>query len=141
MGEGWPARQAGTKLTVTVDGELYALDPSNSLDGAKIKVYDCEDDAWKVVAGDVPIRDFTASESPYLLASLLEKQDANHNIAVLLADLQNHLAPFPSASSSVDNALHEHAEPRAESERDLWKVVATWNVGSAELGSYQTLNI
>lgn len=146
MGEGWPARQAGTKLSVTVDGELYALDPSSSLDSAKIKVYDCQDDAWKVVAGDVPIRDFTASESPYLLASLLGKlhvitKDASHNIAVLQADLQNHLAPIPSASSSVDNALHEHARPRAESERDLWKVIATCSVGSAELVSCQTVNI
>jgi hypothetical protein len=42
MGEGWPARQAGTKLSVVVDGELYAFDPSSSLDSGKIKVYDQE---------------------------------------------------------------------------------------------------
>ncbi|MCO5583219.1 hypothetical protein L7F22_037127 [Adiantum nelumboides] len=49
MGEGWPAKQAGTKLSVVVDGSLYALDPTSSLDGSKIKVYDNEADSWKVV--------------------------------------------------------------------------------------------
>ncbi|KAJ1438478.1 Thioredoxin-like superfamily [Sesbania bispinosa] len=52
----WPARQAGTKLSVTVNDDLYAFDPSNSLDSAKIKVYDYEGDTWKVVARDVPIQ-------------------------------------------------------------------------------------
>lgn len=154
MGEGWPARQAGTKLSVVVDGELYALDPSSSLDCAKIKVYDYQDDTWKVVAGDVPIPDLTASESPYLLAGLLGKlhvitKDANHNIAVLQADVQHRqLASFPSASSpssssssSLDDAFHEHAETTAESERDLWKVIATCSTGSAELVSCLTLDI
>ena len=146
MGEGWPARQAGTKLSVTVDGELYALDPASSLDNAMIKVYDYQGDAWKVVAGDVPIRNFTASESPYLLASLLRKlhvvtKDANHNIAVLEADIQNHLASFPPAPSPLDDAIHEHAEAAAESETDLWKVIGTCSVGSAELVSCQTLCI
>lgn len=146
MGEGWPARQAGTKLSVTVDGELYALDPSSSLDSAKIKVYDYQDDAWKVVAGDFPIHDFTASESPYLLACLLGKlhviaKDANRNIAVLKADLQNHLALFPSASSSLEDTFHEHAEPTAGSERELWNLIASRSIGSAELVSCQTLNI
>lgn len=146
MGEGWPARQAGTKLSVTIDGELYALDPSSSLDSAKIKVYDYQDDAWKVIAGDVPIPNFSASESPYLLASLLGKlhvitKDANHNITILQADLKDHLAPFPSASSSLDGALHGNSESTAESERDLWEVISTCSVGSAELVSCQTLNI
>ena len=27
VGEGWPTRQAGTKLRVAVNGDLYALDP------------------------------------------------------------------------------------------------------------------
>ncbi|GLT54753.1 hypothetical protein SLA2020_279250 [Shorea laevis] len=103
MGEGWPARQAGTKLSVTIDGELYALDPSSSLDSAKIKVYDYQDDAWKVIAGDVPIPNFSASESPYLLASLL--------------------------GSFI------------RIRRDLWEVISTCSVGSAELVSCQTLNI
>ncbi|KAG5052499.1 hypothetical protein JHK87_004697 [Glycine soja] len=94
MGEGWPARQAGTKLSVTVDDDLYALDPSNSVDSAKIKVCDYEGDTWKVVAGDVPIHDFTKSESTYLFTRLLEKlhvitKDANHNIMVLQDDMQN----------------------------------------------------
>ncbi|KAK3031499.1 hypothetical protein RJ639_036013 [Escallonia herrerae] len=96
MGESWPARQAGTKLSVIVDGDLYALDPSSSLDSAQIKLYDCQDDSWKVVEGDVPIRDFADSESPYLLAGFLGKlhvitKDANHNIAVMQADRPNRL--------------------------------------------------
>jgi hypothetical protein len=146
MGEGWPARQAGTKLSVTVDGELYALDPSSSLDSAKIKVYDYQDDSWKVIAGDVPIPNFSASESPYLLASLLGKlhmitKDATHNIAILQADLKNHLAPFPSTSSALDDTRHGISEPAAESERDLWEAISSCSVGSAELVSCQTLNI
>ena len=39
-GEGWPARQGSTKLSVVVDGELYAFETSTSLDNGKIKVYD-----------------------------------------------------------------------------------------------------
>ncbi|KAK3220059.1 hypothetical protein Dsin_014029 [Dipteronia sinensis] len=42
MGGGWLFREAGTKLSVTVEGELYALDPSTALDSAKIK------DTWKI---------------------------------------------------------------------------------------------
>ncbi|KAH7285472.1 hypothetical protein KP509_33G029800 [Ceratopteris richardii] len=49
MGEGWPAKQAGTKLSVVVGESLYALDPTSSLDGSRIKVYDSETDSWKVV--------------------------------------------------------------------------------------------
>jgi hypothetical protein len=133
-------------LSVTVDGELYALDPSSSLDSAKIKVYDYQDDSWKVIAGDVPIPNFSASESPYLLASLLGKlhmitKDATHNIAILQADLKNHLAPFPSTSSALDDTRHGISEPAAESERDLWEAISSCSVGSAELVSCQTLNI
>ncbi|XVE49586.1 hypothetical protein DITRI_Ditri01bG0093700 [Diplodiscus trichospermus] len=150
MGEGWPARQAGTKLSVTVDGELYALDPSSSLESARIKVYDYQDDAWKVVLGEVPIPDFTDSESPYLLAGLLGKlhvitKDANNNISVLQTDVQNHFTSLPSSSSSLsDNSSGVHAES-AESatalETDLWRVIATMRTGSSELVSCQTLNI
>uniref|UniRef100_A0A0D9XIX6 F-box domain-containing protein n=1 Tax=Leersia perrieri TaxID=77586 RepID=A0A0D9XIX6_9ORYZ len=32
MGKGWPARQAGTKLSAVIDGDLYALEPSTSSD-------------------------------------------------------------------------------------------------------------
>ncbi|BBG95709.1 hypothetical protein Prudu_004329 [Prunus dulcis] len=96
MGEGWPARQAGTKLSVVVDGELYAFDPSSSLDSGKIKVYDQGEDAWKVVIGKVPIHDFAGSESPYLLAGFHGKlhvitKDVNHEITVLRADLCSNL--------------------------------------------------
>ncbi|OMO68158.1 Kelch repeat type 1 [Corchorus capsularis] len=150
MGEGWPARQAGTKLSVTVDGELYALDPSSSLESARIKVYDHQDDAWKVVVGEVPILDFADSESPYLLAGLLGKlhvitKDANNNILVLQTVVQNHLTSLPStSSSSSDNSSGMGVDP-AESttafEADVWRVIATRMAGSSELVSCQTLNI
>ncbi|XP_022763738.1 F-box/kelch-repeat protein At1g22040-like [Durio zibethinus] len=150
MGEGWPARQAGTKLSVTVDGELYALDPSSSLESAKIKVYNYQDDAWKVVVGEVPIPDFTDSETPYLLAGLLGKlhvvtKDANNNISVQQTDVQNHFTSLPSASSSSsDESSGVHAES-AESatviKTDLWTDIATRTVRSSELVSCQTLNI
>lgn len=143
MGDGWPARQAGTKLSVTVNNDLYALDPSSSLNYAKIKVYDEEGDTWKVVAGDVPIHDFADSESPYLLASLLGKlhvitKDANHNIAVLQANMQNELASSQSMLSSPDS---EHAKSSAESETEIWKVFASRSGISSELVSCQSLKV
>ncbi|KAE8672689.1 AGD2-like defense response protein 1 isoform 1 [Hibiscus syriacus] len=39
MGDGWPARQGGTKLSIAVDGELYALDLSNFPESVKIKIH------------------------------------------------------------------------------------------------------
>nr|GEX09400.1 hypothetical protein [Tanacetum cinerariifolium] len=53
VGEGCPAKQAGTKRSVIVDCDLSALDPSNSIGSAKIKVYDYQDDTWKVVLGGI----------------------------------------------------------------------------------------
>ncbi|CAA6665087.1 unnamed protein product [Spirodela intermedia] len=147
MGEGWPAKQAGTKLSVVVDGELYALDPSSSLDSGKIKVYDEVEDAWKVVVGKVPVYDFTDSESPYLLAGFLGKlhvitRDANNETAILQADVPKHLhAPsscstLPSSSSTSENITAPVGE-----ETDIFKVVATKNFGTAELVSCQVLEI
>ncbi|KAK3010750.1 hypothetical protein RJ639_011303 [Escallonia herrerae] len=147
MGEGWPARQAGTKLSVIVDRDLYALDPSSSLDSAQIKLYDCQDDSWKVVEGDVPIRDFADSESPYLLAGFLGKlhvitKDANHNIAVMQADRPNRLGPsLPCSSTPLDESLEEFSQPAVGCEQIIWEVIATRNAGSVELVSCQILDI
>lgn len=147
MGDGWPARQAGTKLSVVVDGELYAFDPSSSLDSGNIKVYDQKEDAWKVVIGKVPICDFTDSESPYLLAGFHGKlhiitKDANHDIAVLQADLRDNLGFPPSTSPSCSAASsHEHSDLLAETETVVWKVIATRDFGTAELVSCQVLDI
>ncbi|XP_061363262.1 F-box/kelch-repeat protein At1g22040-like isoform X1 [Gastrolobium bilobum] len=146
MGEGWPARQAGTKLSVTVNNDLYALDPSSSLGSAKIKVYDYEGDTWKVVAGDVPIHDFADSESPYLLASLLGKlhvitKDDNHNITVLQANMQNDLVSSQPFLSSPDNSFSELTESPEESEREIWRVFASKSGRSAELVSCQSLKV
>ncbi|KAJ7946701.1 F-box/kelch-repeat protein [Quillaja saponaria] len=147
MGEGWPARQAGTKMSVTVDGDLYALDPSNSLQNAMIKVYDGEGDAWKVFADDVPVDNFTDSESPYLLAGLLGKlhvitTDANHNISVMQADIQkNPVSSQSSALSSSDISFSEQIESATESEMDIWNVIATRCGRSTELVSCQSLKV
>ncbi|XP_061350370.1 F-box/kelch-repeat protein At1g22040-like [Gastrolobium bilobum] len=146
MGEGWPARQAGTKLSVIVNDDLYSLDPSNSLDSAKIKVYDHEGDTWKVATGDVPIRYFTDSESPYLLAGLLGKlhiitKNANHDITVLQADMQNDLVFSQSMLSSPDNSFSEHAESSAETQGEFWRVLATRSGRYVELVSCLSLKI
>ncbi|KAF2309036.1 hypothetical protein P3X46_032029 [Hevea brasiliensis] len=148
MGEGWPVKQAGTKLSVTVEGELYALEPSSSLDSARIKVYDYQNDTWKVLLGDIPISDTSNSESSYLLAGLLGElhvitKDANNNIIVLQADVQNHLASSSSSSSSFlfDNSFREEAESAAESEIHFWRIIASRNASSADLVSCQTLDL
>lgn len=143
MGEGWPARQAGTKVSVIVEDDLYALDPSTSLDSARIKTYDYEGDTWKVVDGDVPIRDFAESESPYLLSGLLGKlhvitKDANQNILIMQADKQNHIGSSASTSDLIDGSLQELV---VESETNIWTVIATKNASSAELISCQVLDM
>ncbi|KAJ4701282.1 F-box/kelch-repeat protein [Melia azedarach] len=147
MGDGWPARQAGTKLSVVVDGELYAFDPSSSLDSGKIKVYDRKEDAWKVVIRKVPVRDLTDSESPYLLAGFHGKlhvitKDANRNISILRADPRDNLGSMSSSSVSHSaDSLHEHSDSPAESDTVVWKAIATRNFGSAELVNCQVLDI
>ncbi|XP_022773174.1 F-box/kelch-repeat protein At1g22040-like [Durio zibethinus] len=147
MGEGWPARQAGTKLSVVVDGELYACDLSSPLNSSKIKVYDQKEDAWKVVIGNVPINDFSNLESPYLLAGFHGRlhvitRDANHDIAVLQADPQDNFSPLPSNSTSLSGgSLQKFPDSVAESETVIWKVIATRDFGSAELVSCQVLDI
>ncbi|KAL6964307.1 hypothetical protein U1Q18_035363 [Sarracenia purpurea var. burkii] len=140
MGESWPARHAGTKLSVLVDDNLYALDPSSSSSlGAKIKIYDHEGDSWKTVVGDVPIHDFS-SESPYLLAGFLGKlhvitKDSNHNIVVMQAGrAKNHFSSFLTPTPIDDLNL-------ARSETNVWKVIATRDAGSEELVNCQTLDI
>ncbi|KAJ8772251.1 hypothetical protein K2173_027428 [Erythroxylum novogranatense] len=146
MGQGWPARQAGTKLSVVVDDELYAIDLSNSLDSGMIKVYDQNEDAWKVVIGKVPIHDLSESESPYLLAGFHGKihvitKDANHNIAIMQADLRDnlHSPPLGSIPLSGDN-LDENSASQVDSETVVWKVIASKNFGPAELVSCQVID-
>ncbi|GMH17936.1 hypothetical protein Nepgr_019777 [Nepenthes gracilis] len=142
MGENWPARQAGTKVSAVVDDELYALDPSSSMDSVRLRVYDYQDDCWKVVPGEVPIHDTADAESPYLLAGFHGKlhvitKDANHDLAVLEAVTQNHLASLPSKSSSSG----KHSVSLAESGSDMWRVIATRRGSSAELVSCQVLDV
>lgn len=138
MGEGWPTKQAGTKLSAVVNGELYALDPSSSLDNGKIKMYNHLEDAWKVVIDRVPVRDFTNSESPYLLAGFLGKlhvitKEVNNETVVLEADLEKlSCTHAPSTSSS----------PAASEEADnVWKVIAAKDFGMKELISCEVLLI
>ncbi|XP_020104525.1 F-box/kelch-repeat protein At1g22040-like [Ananas comosus] len=148
MGEGWPGRQAGTKLSMVVNGELYAyaLDPSSSLDSGKIKIYDHQEDSWKVVLGKVPVRDFTDSESPYLLAGFHGKlhvitKDINNEIAILQADLPKHIDSDTASSSSSTDSASQDLDAAMESDIDIWRVIAAKSFNAAELISCQVLNI
>ncbi|KAJ7546887.1 hypothetical protein O6H91_08G059500 [Diphasiastrum complanatum] len=133
MGEGWPARQAGTKLSVIVNGHLYSLDPTSSLDGSKIKVYDFDQDAWKIVVSKVPVLlDLAESESPYLLACLrgglhIVTKDINDNVTVLKVDLTKY--PLPGEGPSL------------ELEEERWTNISTSSFGSVELITGQVLDI
>uniref|UniRef100_A0A0D6QX59 F-box domain-containing protein n=1 Tax=Araucaria cunninghamii TaxID=56994 RepID=A0A0D6QX59_ARACU len=141
MGEGWPARQAGTKLSVVVNGNLYALDPSSSLGSGKIKIYDPLEDAWKVVLRKVPVLGFTDSESPYLLAGFLGKlhvitKDNRDDIAVLQADTSK-----PASTSSSLSSSSSSSADSSDSEGDCWKSIASKSFGYVELVSCQVLDI
>lgn len=143
MGDGWPARQAGTKLSVVVDGNLYALDPSSSLDSGKIKMYDPQEDTWKVILRKVPVIDFADSESPYLLAGFFGKlhvitKDIGENVTVLQADTNEGVVPSSSSSSPSDSSTNTSD---SEAEADGWKSIASRHVGTVELVSCQVLKI
>ncbi|OMO94164.1 hypothetical protein COLO4_16495 [Corchorus olitorius] len=146
MGDGWPQRQAGTKLSVVIDGELYACDPSTSpMDNGKIKVYDQKEDAWKVVIKNVPINDSTNSDSPYLLAGFHGKlhvitKDENCHVVVLQAIPPDDLCPWQS-SSSTSGLLHEVSDSPSGSESVVWKAIGTRDLGPAELVSCQVLEM
>ncbi|KAJ7543840.1 hypothetical protein O6H91_09G055000 [Diphasiastrum complanatum] len=133
MGEGWPARQAGTKLSVIVNGHLYSLDPTSTVDGSKVKVYDFDQDTWKIVFSKVPVLlDLTESESPYLLACLrggfhIVTKDINDNVTVLRADLTRPASPDDSTSSEADD--------------ERWINISTSNFGSLELIACQVLDV
>lgn len=125
LGDGWPARQAGTKLGVVIDDRLYTLEPSSSLDSGKIKRYDSEEDAWVTITPQVPVNDFTGAEAPYLLAGLggrlhVITKAANNTLQVMQAVVQN-------------NSVSE--------ENVVWTTVASRNFGTAELVSCQVLDV
>lgn len=128
LGDGWPARQAGTKLGIVVNEELYTLEPSSSLDSGQIKRYDSEQDTWKTIVPQVPVHDFTDAEAPFLLAGLHGKvhvitKEANNNLQVMQAVLQNNIENSPSE------------------ENIIWNILASKNFGSAELVSCQVLDV
>ncbi|KAG5020434.1 hypothetical protein JHK87_016289 [Glycine soja] len=129
-----------TKLSVVVNGELYAFDPSNYVDSGRIKVYDQGEDEWKVVIGKVPVYDFTESESPYLLAGFRGKlhfitKDANHDISVLQADHCSNVdsSPSTSAPQSPKYMEDELLRESAETNEAVWKLVASKGFEQAEL--------
>lgn len=142
MGEGWPARQAGTKLSAVVNGDLYALEPSTSSDRGKIKMYDPQEDTWKVAIGQVPVGDFAESECPYLLAGFLGKlhliiKDVNNKINIMQTDFLKPVdLPAPATGSTCQNP-----DGSSEQATNVWKVVASKNFAAAELVSCQVLNI
>ncbi|KAF3326404.1 hypothetical protein FCM35_KLT08034 [Carex littledalei] len=134
MGEGWPARQASSKLSTVVNGELYALDPSTSSDDSKIKIYDHHEDAWKVVTEKVPFRDCTDTEAPYLLTGFLGKlhvvaKDVNNDVKVFQMKLQ------------VSGTGSYLSGTTGENEVDIWEVISTTKIAGAELVSCQVLSI
>lgn len=139
MGEGWPAKQAGTKMSATVKGELYGLDPCSSLETAQIKVYDHKHDTWEVIMRDVPMHNLGGSEIPYLLTGILGKlhiitKDTNHNIIIMLADTRN-----PSGSALCDSWVQ--SESPSTSESRIWNVLATRTLNSAQLVGCQVLDV
>ncbi|RZC08998.1 F-box/kelch-repeat protein [Glycine soja] len=145
---GWPVKQTGTKLSVVVNGELYAFDPSNYVDSGRIKVYDQGEDEWKVVIGKVPVYDFTESESPYLLAGFRGKlhfitKDANHDISVLQADHCSNVdsSPSTSAPQSPKYMEDELLRESAETNEAVWKLVASKGFEQAELINCQVIDI
>ncbi|CAO2813579.1 unnamed protein product [Amaranthus hypochondriacus] len=146
MGEGWPAKQAGTKLSVVVDDELYALDLTGSLDSVKIRIYDQQDDSWKVVCREVPMpHNPNDAESPYLLAGFCGKlhviiKDSNSEIAVLEATTKPVAQPLQSKRLSSGNYLTESLAASPSSEV-TWKVITSKRAGPADLISCQILRI
>ncbi|KAG2321025.1 hypothetical protein Bca4012_055959 [Brassica carinata] len=153
MGEGWPARQAGTKLSVVVGCELYGFDPSSSsVDNGKIKVYDQKEDTWKVVIGEVPVYDAKDSESSYLLAGFHGKlhfitRDSNCNVTVLRADVAEITGSSSSSLSSSKPVLgacslkEKGNVDNKSNESVIWKVIASKELGAAELVSCQVIDI
>ncbi|XP_065847320.1 F-box/kelch-repeat protein At1g22040 [Euphorbia lathyris] len=147
MAEGWPARQAGSKLSIVVDDELYSFDPSSSREYAKIKVYDQKEDAWKVAVGKVPVYDSTDSESPNLLASFHGKihviaKDSNHKVVVMQADVRDNLdSPRWSSVSDSGASSDEPFASIVEPEAVIWKVVACRDIRSAEIVSCQVVDV
>ncbi|WOL08668.1 F-box/kelch-repeat protein [Canna indica] len=146
MGDGWPAKQAGTKLGAVVNGDLYALDPSSYLDSGKIKIYDNQEDVWRVVIEKVPVNYLTDSESPYLLAGFLGNlhvitKDANDHIAILEADLQRHISSSASTSAAPADSMTDNPVSPVEEEPEFWKVIAAKDFGTAELVNCQVLDL
>ncbi|THU49035.1 hypothetical protein C4D60_Mb06t05330 [Musa balbisiana] len=147
MGDGWPARQARTKLGTVFNGDLYALDPASYLDNGKIKMYDNQEDVWRVVVEKVPVCYLTDSDSPFLLAGLLGKlhvimKDANHHIVILEADLQRLTVSNVSTSSTAPaDSMIDNPASLVEEEPEFWKVIDAKDSGAAELVSCQVLDI
>ncbi|KAJ3673768.1 hypothetical protein LUZ60_005760 [Juncus effusus] len=89
MGASWPARQAVGKLTAVVNGELYALEISSSSEcESKIKRYDCAEDEWREMNGEVPFRDL---EMQYLVSGFLGElhvvgRELEGDVSVMCAD-------------------------------------------------------
>ncbi|CAH8351750.1 unnamed protein product [Eruca vesicaria subsp. sativa] len=153
MGQGWPAKGAGTKLSVVVGGELYCFDPSSSslVESGKIKVYDQKEDVWRVVIGEVPVYDMTDSKSSFLLAGFHGKlhfitRDFDCNVTVLRADV-NEIQGSSSSSLSSSKAvlgscsLKEKGNVDNKSDSVLWTAIASKDLGAAELVSCQVIDI
>jgi hypothetical protein len=65
-------------------------------------------------------------------------KDANHNIAVMQADVQDNLGSPLSSTSVSAKSLHDHPD---SSETVFWKVIDSKDFGSAEFVSCQVLDV
>lgn len=75
------ASKAGRNQVEHHCGRTLHPNTSSSFDSAKMKVYDHQDDAWKVVAEDVPVSDFADPETPCLLAGLVGSSTKSQRMA------------------------------------------------------------
>ncbi|KAJ7296220.1 hypothetical protein O6H91_Y136600 [Diphasiastrum complanatum] len=125
MVDGWPAPQLGTKLNTVVNGEMVALDPTNSLDGVRLKLYDNQNDEWKIVCTRIPISfDLVYPDSPCVVAGFKTKlysvtKEYNGSVSVLCVDL--------SSLSDCDVKV--------------WKTIASRSFGFVKLVTCQVLDI
>jgi len=141
MGEGWPARQVGTKLSTVIDGNLYALEPATSSSSSKIKMYDAQEDTWKVAVSQARVGTFDESDSPYLLVGFLGKlhliiKDAGSRIDVMQTDSLK-----PMDSPALLTGITCQVPDVSLEQADVWKAIASKSITTAELVSCQVLSI
>jgi hypothetical protein len=150
MADGWPAPQAAAKPAVAVAGRLLALDPSSphqhqhhgccsnssSIDSSSIncsssiiRAYDELTDSWiplPLPKLPVVLDDFSASDCPFLLASL------RTGLHVVTKDIDDCIVVLRLAASSPTSPATAGSS---------WKIVATKKFASVDLLTCQVLEV